>query len=554
MTSRILTVAGALALGSIAAPGCSGGAAESGSGGGNTSFGGAQDIGQFRGILDDGGIPGADTLDANGFMNEHYIELPPAECGQPLCGQAMVSVGADWLTGDYQAVLQVALNTPIDPTTLERPPLDLVVVVNTSGSMAENDRIGYARQGLDLLVDQMQEGDRLALVRYSSGVQVLSGLGESTPAELHQMIAGLRADGSTNFYGGLETGFQIAEAARDPERQSRVILLSDGQPTAGDTNESSIVNMADGYIGEAIGLTTIGVGRDFNVGLMRGLAERGAGNFYFLEDASAIAEVFTDELDYFSWPLALGVSIEVEAGPSYNLGEVLGTRLWQTEGAVGKVQLPAVFLASRTSATPDPNGRRGGGSTLFIRLQPNSAGTSIDPDKVASIRLRYRDAQTGETIAQDIDVTSPTDPGVTPEEAWFSHQAMAKNYAAYNVFLGLRAAAEAAASDYDCALSVLDQIGAATRDWQTRYEDPDLDADLALIDQFSANLRAQGAFTAESDAPLAACGPNYDPGDRPPYGDDVYDGACSVGHGAGNGGSLLAIGLALLLAARRRRR
>ena len=71
------------------------------------------------------------------------------------------------------------------------------------------------------------------------------------------------------------------------ERQNRVIFLSDGLATVGNTSQQAIVQMATGYIERGIGLTTIGVGDSFDVLLMRGLAEFGAGNFYFVEDAAA---------------------------------------------------------------------------------------------------------------------------------------------------------------------------------------------------------------------------------------------------------------------------
>src|SRR5678815_3460632 len=88
--------------------GCAGqGASDSASpGGGNVSFGGQQDIGEFRGILEAGQIPGPDTLDANGFFNEHYNAPVPASCGTVLCAVPGLWVGRDWLTGARQATLQ----------------------------------------------------------------------------------------------------------------------------------------------------------------------------------------------------------------------------------------------------------------------------------------------------------------------------------------------------------------------------------------------------------------------------------------------------------------
>src|SRR5690606_16024746 len=277
----LLLVAAACA-GSGADAGSGGSGDGGGGGGGNVGFGGAQDIGQFRGILEAGGIPGPATLDAGGFFAEHHSESPPPDCGQVLCLSGMTSLGREWISRADQALLQISMTTPIDPSTLERRPLNLVVVVDTSGSMSQEDRIGYARAGLHQLVDQLEPGDRVALVTYSDRARVWNDLSvETDPAALHDLVDQLGAGGGTNIHDGLEEGFQLSLSAWDVERQNRVILVSDGLATVGITDDQSIQAMAERYFQDGIGLTTIGVGRDFNVNLMRSLAERGAGNFYF---------------------------------------------------------------------------------------------------------------------------------------------------------------------------------------------------------------------------------------------------------------------------------
>ena len=92
--------------GASAPPGADG----SGAGHG-VSFGGAEDIGDFRAILDRGALPGPDTLDANGFFNEHFNAPAPAACGNLLCVTPGFMVGRDWLAGDHQATLQIAVES-----------------------------------------------------------------------------------------------------------------------------------------------------------------------------------------------------------------------------------------------------------------------------------------------------------------------------------------------------------------------------------------------------------------------------------------------------------
>ncbi|MFH2010856.1 MAG: VWA domain-containing protein [bacterium] len=516
------------------AAGCGGGMADANGGGSNSTqynsnggsysnigTSGAQDIGQFRSILESGAIPAANTLDANGFFSEHHTELPPPDCGDDICVHGMLAVHNDWVYGEYQAALQVAMNSPIDASGLERRPLDLVVVVDTSGSMADQNKMSYVKQGLDLLIDQLHEGDRMALVRYDGFVEVLSDLQEPASATaLHALVNNLYPAGSTNFFGGLEAGLQMAADATVAERQSRVIMLSDGQPTTGITDDPSIIAMAEGYIADGVGLTTVGVGTSFNVELMRGLAERGAGNFYFLEDAEAIDEVFTEELNYFVTPIAYDLQIEVVNGAGYTLGEVVGTHLWTTDGYHGTIDIPAVFLASRTSQEDPPagtEGRRGGGSAIIIELVPNDSWPELaDPHEAAQIRMTYRLPGSDQVVEQVVTVANPNAPGVHLEQPFYTHQAIEKNHAMYNVFLGLRDASQRAETSHNHALWVLEQLEARASAWNAESNDEDIEADLMLIDQFMGNLREYGAWAVNPNDP-------NDPGNDPCYGsDDPY--------------------------------
>jgi Ca-activated chloride channel family protein len=539
----------ALAL-SLVAIGCGGGDTGSSGGGGNVGFGGAQDIGAFRAILDEGGIPGEATLDAGGFFAEHYSESPPADCGQPLCVVSRMAVGRDWVSGGDQAFVQLSMTTPVDPSTVERKPLNLVVVIDTSGSMAEDDRIGYVRQGLHRLIDELEDGDRLALVTYESEVTQWSNLVLPLDREeLHAVADRLEAAGGTNLYGGLEMGFQIASSAFDLERQNRVMLMSDGLPTAGITDDASIIGMAERNVSDGVGLTTIGVGLDFNIDLMRQLAERGAGSFYFLESPQAIAEVFSEELDYAIEPIALDVALDVQAEPTWQIGEVLGTHAWAGSPGGGGVQLPAVFVASRTDDQPGEYGRRGGGGALFLSVAPTSGNPWLASGPVATIDLSYRLPGSSEVLHQEVAISSEA--SADSDDPWLSAESMAEHYAMVSMYLGLREATREAAWSYSCARTALARLDERAARWVQETGDEDIEADRTLIAQFIGNLEARGGVAIDGDdTSVCAGGDGYDP-----VGDDVEqypDGYYACSAAGGRSGWWLAV-MALLLVYRRRR-
>ncbi|HWO24753.1 MAG TPA: VWA domain-containing protein [Kofleriaceae bacterium] len=549
--SALLFLAGAACAGS-AGDSASPGAGDDG--GGGVSFGGAQDIGEFRSILDRGEIPGPSTLDANGFFNEHFAPPPPATCGGKLCITSGLSVGRAWLDDSHQATLQVAISTNVDPSTYTRLPMRLVVVVDHSGSMAQDGRLEKVKLGLGTLIDNLKDEDRLAILSFDDVVTVDAPFAQTlNRAALKTAVSQLQPRGGTNIHDGLKAGLDLLGDAPPSDRQNRVIFLSDGLATVGNTSTPAIIEMATSKITRGIGLTTIGVGNDFDAPLMRGLAERGAGNFYYVEDAAAAGEVFHDELDYFMSPLALELELKVTAAEGWEMRGAVGSSLWQSVARSGSMSIPAVFLASRTSQTPDPNGgRRGGGSMIFINL----VATGASPGRVADLRLSYRLPGSTERVTDTAVLDYSADPNATPDEPHLSYAAMAERFAMYNMFLGLHAATQYAGASHDCAAAALSATRRAGKAWLVEHEaDQDLAADLMLVEQFLANLAERGA---QPDGSLAGCpklGPDGWPEDQwgDDWGDDHvhYGMACSS---SGGSAGWLVIGLAVVLAGARRRR
>jgi Ca-activated chloride channel family protein len=469
-------------------------AACGGDSGSGVSFGGVQDIGQFREVIEEGRVPGESTLDANGFFNEHHIPLPPAGCGQALCLHAMLAVHRDWIYRDYQAVLQIAMSSPIDTETLVRPPLNLVVVVDTSASMKEDERLERVREGLHLLIDGLLPEDRLGLVTYGTEATVIADVqGDLDKAGAHAAVDAVVAEGSTNFHDGLFAGLQMAAKAYSAARQNRLIMLSDGLPTRGITDADDILTMAEPFISKGIAVTTVGVGFDYDSALMKQLAERGAGNFYYIESADAVKEIFTEELSYFVTPIALDLDIEVRAGPSYKLGEVVGAKGWTVDGSAGKIHVPAVFLASRTGegvgGGENPDGRRGGGSAIFIQMLPTEATTEVE-SRVGEIRMKYRRVDTGELFEQTVNAVSPFPAGIAGEDVFLTHEAMAKSYAMYNLFLGLRGATRLARCHLDCGGWLLERLREVALLWNAQKNDEDIKADIDLTTALLENVKA----------------------------------------------------------------
>ncbi len=466
----------------------------------NVSFGGAQDFGFFRGQLEAGLVPSMASLDAPGFFAEHHVQLPPPACGERICLQPMVAVMGNLMNGENCTMLNLGLNSPIAANPGERPPLSLAVVVDVSGSM-QGAKIEFVRQGLELLIDGMRDEDELAIITYSDAAEVVT---EMTPVgsarvELRRVARGLQADGATNLHAGLIAGYRQVLDTIDGDRQNRVILLSDGVPTAGITHAQSILEESRGYNSDGIGLTTVGLGQDFNIELMRGLAEQADGNFYFLEDSGAVDEVFEEELSFFVVPVAFDLELSLTAGSDYNFGRALGSPLWEDSAAGGSLEIPSVFVAHRESDqdVTDDDGRRGGGSSLLVELMPRAGGGNGDGATIATIDLSFREPGNPERQFDQVVIDYPHDPAVLLAEGFFDAEEVAsvqKSFVMLNIFVGMEMACEdfhSGRAGFE-TIAALDNLIAAVEDYNEEVDDLDIELDLELLDMLRDNLVRSG--------------------------------------------------------------
>src|SRR5215213_4603954 len=184
-------------------------------------------------------------------------------------------------------------------------PLDVAFVLDRSGSM-QGDKLHLAREGVDLAVARLRDADRAALVVYDDEVDAVQPLAPATPrlkASLRLALHGIDPGGSTYLSGGWVAGcHQLAEArpvaAVDSmaTRIRRVILLTDGLANVGILDPGILARHAGELRRRGIATTTVGVGQDFNEGLLSAMAEAGGGNFQYVADPKELRAFFAHEL------------------------------------------------------------------------------------------------------------------------------------------------------------------------------------------------------------------------------------------------------------------
>ena len=276
-----------------------------------------------------------------------------------------------------KAVIKIGLDGVRLPRRELRPPVNIALVIDRSGSMA-GDKIAKAREAALEAVRRLAPDDIVALIAYDTNVQAL------IPAQrvgngrrLEDAIRGIEAGGNTALYGGVTRG--ASEVRRNMEDRrfiNRVILLSDGLANVGPSSPDELGRLGASLLKEGISVTTIGLGLGFNEDLMTRLAMRSDGNTYFVENSGDLPRIFAAELGDVLNVVARRIVIEIEF-PT-------GVRPMRFVGRDGVVRgQRAEFTLNQLY----------GGQERFalveVEVAPTRAGAEIE---IASARVSYEDA------------------------------------------------------------------------------------------------------------------------------------------------------------------
>jgi hypothetical protein len=219
---------------------------------------------------------------------------------------------------------------------------------------------------------------------------------------------------------------------------------------------------------------------------LRSLSEKGGGNFYFVEKPEAVAEVFTEELAFFSAPLAYDVDLTYQALPNYSLADHYGTNLWQASPTGATIHIPSIFLVSRTSSNPGPNGgRRGGGAAIIGSLAP-AFSTLAGKRDLASLHLRYRLPGSTTYETQDAPITWD---GTSTDGQYYSDPSVEKNSVMLEFYVAFREATDTAQKDHKAALNILTGFEPRATARLSGSTDADLLDDLRILREYIAVLQ-----------------------------------------------------------------
>jgi Ca-activated chloride channel homolog len=267
-----------------------------------------------RRFLNAGSLPPPDAVRIEELVNYFPYEYEPPTGDDPFAVHTELT-DCPWSPGHW--LLRIGLKGQ-EIERDNRPASNLVFLVDVSGSMDSPDKLPLLQRALLLLAGEMTENDRIAIVTYAgnAGLALPSTPGDQQRA-IMDAISRMSAGGSTNGGAGIELAYRIAGENLVPGGTNRVILATDGDFNVGVTSQGDLTRLIETQRDSGIFLSVLGFGTgNYNDATMEQLADRGNGNYAYIDNFDEARKVLVDQLTGTLITIAKDVKIQIEFNPA----------------------------------------------------------------------------------------------------------------------------------------------------------------------------------------------------------------------------------------------
>ena len=267
-----------------------------------------------RSTLSGGRLPNPDAVRVEEMVNYFDYNYPVPETGGHPFSTNVSVVDTPW--NEHTKLMQVGIQgykVPLD----DLPPQNLVFLIDTSGSMADANKLPLLQQSFRLLLSSLRDEDEVAIVTYagSSGV-LLEPTKVADKTRILEKINALTSSGSTAGHEGLKGAYALAETMTGDGEQTRIILATDGDFNVGLSDPDSLKRYVAEQRENGTALSVLGFGRgNYNDELMQTLAQNGQGVAAYIDTLSEARKVLVDQVVSSISMIAQDVKIQVEFNP-----------------------------------------------------------------------------------------------------------------------------------------------------------------------------------------------------------------------------------------------
>lgn len=243
-----------------------------------------------------------------------YDYAPPASTAQPFSTNVAM-FPSPWSPG--RKLVRIGIKG-YSVQRATRPHANLVFLIDTSGSMQEENKLPLVQKSLNMLLDELDERDTVAIVTYAGNAgTALEPTPVSQKERIRAVINQLGAGGSTAGAEGIRQAYELAKENYDSKGVNRVILATDGDFNVGITNQDELKGYIERERSKGVFLSVLGFGMgNYNDGLMQTLAQNGNGIAAYIDTVAEARKTLVEEASSTLFPIAKDVKIQVEFNPA----------------------------------------------------------------------------------------------------------------------------------------------------------------------------------------------------------------------------------------------
>ena len=283
-----------------------------------------------RRMIDDGMDVPPDAVRIEEFINYFDYDYTDPSDGEPFAVHTELS---DCPWNDETELLMVGINTKgFDAVLDERPAMNLVFLIDVSGSMYDDNKLPLVQKSFSMLTDNLTAADRVSIVTYAGSDEVvLEGADGNDRKKILRAINDLEAGGTTAGAAGINTAYDIAQKYFIDGGNNRVILATDGDLNVGLSSESELTRLIEEKRESGVFLSVLGFGTgNYKDNRLEALADYGNGNYSYIDSEKEAKKVLVDEMSGTLFTVAKDVKFQLEFNPA----NVKGYRLIGYENRV----------------------------------------------------------------------------------------------------------------------------------------------------------------------------------------------------------------------------
>jgi Mg-chelatase subunit ChlD len=338
--------------------------------------------------LEKGQMPEPGAIRSEEFINAFDYRDPDAAPGVPV---AFASERARYPFAHNRELLRFSLKTAAAGRQAGRP-LNIVLLLDNSGSMERADRVSIIREALRVLAGQLQAGDTFSIVTFARTAQLrVDGIPGNQAAAAAEEIAKLTPEGGTNLGEALELAYETARHHYLANGDNRVVLLTDGAANLGDVNADTLKQKVEAQRQQGIALDCFGIGWEgYNDDLLEVLTRHGDGRYGFINSPEEANTEFVAQIAGALHVAAADVKVQVE----FNTNRVTSYR----QIGYAKHQLTKEQFRDNTVDAAEIAAQEAGNALYTIEINPEGSGS------IGTVRVRYKVPGTAEYREQAWDV------------------------------------------------------------------------------------------------------------------------------------------------------